>query len=148
MGVMNYLRERMGRIVAIAIGLSLFLFILIDVVQKGSSFFRGDRDELGDVAGEKISYTDFNDQLKQQEDQFKQSGQNLTPQFTAYMQENTWNQLVNQVLLNKEVDKLGLTVSPDEKSEMIFGNNPDQGIVQNFGDPQTGKVDQNRLRQY
>ncbi|MGZ3836437.1 MAG: SurA N-terminal domain-containing protein, partial [Mucilaginibacter sp.] len=74
---MNYLRERMGRIVAIAIGLSLFLFILIDVVQKGSSFFSSDRDELGQVAGQKISYTDFQAQLQQAEDQFKQqSGQN------------------------------------------------------------------------
>src|ERR1700756_438339 len=136
MGVMNYLRERMGRIVAIAIGLSLFLFILIDVVQKGSSLFGSDRDELGDVAGEKVSYNDFRNQLQQQEEQFKQSGQNLTPQFTAYMEENTWNQMVNQVLLNKEVDKLGLIVTPDEKSEMIFGNNPDPTIVQNFGDPQ------------
>ncbi len=45
---MNFLRERMGRIVAIAIGLSLFLFILIDVVQKGSSFFsRRCVDEIG-----------------------------------------------------------------------------------------------------
>ncbi|MBS1532610.1 MAG: SurA N-terminal domain-containing protein [Bacteroidetes bacterium] len=148
MGVMNYLRERMGKIVAIAIGLSLSLFILIDVLQKGSSLFGSDRDELGSVAGEKISYNDFNNQLKSQEEQFQQSGQNLTPQFTAYMQENTWNQMVNQVLLNKEVDKLGLTVTPDEKSEMIFGNNPDQTIVQNFGDPQTGKVDQNKLRQF
>ena len=148
MGVMNYLRERMGKIVAIAIGLSLFLFILIDVVQKGSSFFHGDRDELGDVAGEKISYSDFNDQLKQQEDQFRQSGQNLTPQFTAYMQENTWNQMVNQVLLSKEADKLGITVTSNEISEALYGSNPDQGIVQNFGDPQTGKVDQNRLRQF
>jgi peptidyl-prolyl cis-trans isomerase D len=148
MGAMNYLRERMGKIVAIAIGLSLSLFILIDVVQKGSSFFRGDSDELGNVSGEKISYKDFRDQLQQQEDQFRQSGQNLTPQFTAYMEENTWNQEVNKVLLNKEVDKLGLTVTDDEISEMVHGNNPDPTIVQNFGDPQTGKVDQAKLTQF
>jgi len=148
MGVMNYLRERMGKIVAIAIGLSLFLFILIDVVQKGSSFFRGDSDELGNVGGEKISYKEFRDQLQQSEDQFRQSGQNLTPQFTAYMQENTWTQMVNQALLSKEVDKLGLTVTDDEKIQMVQGPNPDQAIVQNFGDPQTGKVDQAKLQQF
>jgi len=147
MGVMNYLRERMGKIVAIAIGLSLFLFILIDVVQKGSSFFSSDRDELGQVAGQKISYTDFQAQLQQAEDNFKQqSGQNnINAQFTAYLQENTWTQQVNQILLNREVDKLGLTVSPDEVSSMVNGPNPDQAIVQNFGDPQTGQVDRNKL---
>lgn len=147
---MNYLRERMGKIVAIAIGLSLFLFIVIDVVQKGSSFFSSDRDELGQVAGEKISYADFQAQLQQAEDQFKQqSGQNnINSQFTAYLQDNTWNQMVNQVLLNKEVDRLGLTVSTDEVSSMVNGDNPDQAIVQNFGDPQTGKIDQNKLRSF
>jgi peptidyl-prolyl cis-trans isomerase D len=150
MGVMNYLRERMGRIVAIAIGLSLFLFILIDVVQKGSSFFSSDRDELGQVAGQKISYTDFQAQLQQAEDNFKQqSGQNnINAQFTAYLQENTWTQEVNQILLSREVDKLGLTVSPAEVSSMVNGDNPDQAIVQNFGDPQTGKVDQGKLRNF
>jgi len=147
---MNYLRERMGKIVAIAIGLSLFLFILIDVVQKGSSFFSSDRDELGQVAGQKISYTDFQAQLQQAEDNFKQqSGQNnINAQFTAYLQENTWTQQVNQILLNREVDKLGLTVSPDEVSSMVNGPNPDQAIVQNFGDPQTGQVDRNKLSDF
>src|SRR5579863_3665432 len=150
MGVMNYLRERMGRIVAIAIGLSLFLFILIDVVQKGSSFFSSDRDELGQVAGQKISNTDFQAQLQQAEDNFKQqSGQNnINAQFTAYLSENTWTQMVNQVLLSREFDKLGLTVSPDEVSSMVNGDNPDQAIVQSFGDPQTGKVDQNKLHSF
>jgi len=148
MGVMNYLRERMGKIVAIAIGLSLFLFILIDVVQKGSSFFRGDSDELGNVNGEKISYKAFRDQLQQSEDQFRQSGQNLTPQFTAYMQENAWSQMLNQALLSKEVDKLGVTVTDDEVKQMVEGPTPDQAIVQNFGDPQTGKVDPARLQQF
>ncbi|HEX3386071.1 MAG TPA: peptidylprolyl isomerase, partial [Mucilaginibacter sp.] len=75
-------------------------------------------------------------------------GQNLTPQFTAYMEENTWTQMVNQVLLNKEVDKLGLIVTPEEINEMVNGNNPDQTIVQNFGDPQTGKVDRAKLSQF
>ncbi len=37
-------------------------------------------------------------------------------------------------------------MSPDEVSSLINGDNPDQAIVQNFGDPQTGKVDENKLR--
>src|SRR5579863_1801813 len=113
MGVMNYLRERMGKIVAIVIGLSLFAFILGEVLRSGGSFFKGDRDEIGEVDGEKISNTDFSKLLEQATNQFKQqSGQAiLNPQFTAMIQENTWSQKVNQIILNKEVDKLGLSVS-------------------------------------
>ena len=143
MGVMNFLRERMGRIVAIVIGVSLFAFILGEVLRQGSSFFHGDRDEVGEVSGEKISYKDFETQLDNAK---KQSGQaELSGQFASYLQEMVWNQQVSQIILNKEIDKLGLVVSPDETNEMVNGNNPDQQIVQYFGDPKTGKVDKAKL---
>jgi peptidyl-prolyl cis-trans isomerase D len=150
MGVMNYLRERMGRIVAIVIGLSLFAFILGEVLRQGSTFFKGDQDELGNVSGEKISNKEFQDLLTQQEDQYKQqTGQlSLGAQFTTMIQDNLWNQQVNQIILNKEIDKLGLTVGDDEVASMVSGNNPDPQIVKYFGDPQTGKVDLNKLKNY
>jgi len=143
---MNYLRERLGKIVAIVIGLSLFAFILGEVLRQGSSFMKGDSDALGEVAGEKIAYADFQKQFEQAK---QQSGQaNLTGQFAAYLQEMTWNQQVNQIILNKEIDKLGLVVTGDEKSAMVNGNNPDPQIVQYFGDPATGKVDQAKLNNF
>ncbi|MFI5162395.1 MAG: SurA N-terminal domain-containing protein [Sphingobacteriales bacterium] len=150
MGVMNYLRERMGKIVAIVIGLSLFAFILGEVFKSGGQFFKGDRDAIGEVDGEKISNADFSALVKQATAQFQQqSGQaNLNPQFTTMIQENTWTQKVNQIILNKEVDKLGLSVSSDEQSDMVNGNNPDPQILQYFGDPKTGKLDVNKLNNW
>jgi len=140
---MNYLRERMGKIVAIVIGLSLFAFILGEVLRQGGSFFKSDRDEIGEVEGEKVSNADFSKLLEQATAQFKQqSGQaSLNPQFTAMIQENTWTQKVNQIILDKEVDKLGLVVSGDEQNDMVNGSNPDPQILQYFGDPKTGKID-------
>lgn len=141
--VMNFLRERMGRIVAIVIGVSLLAFIIGEVLRQGSSFFHGDRDAIGEVAGEKISYKDFEQQLDNAK---KQSGQaDISGQFAAYMQEMVWNQKVSQIILNREIDKLGLVVSADEADAMVNGNNPDQQIVQYFGDPKTGKVDKAKL---
>lgn len=150
MGVMNYLRERMGKIVAIVIGLSLFAFIVGEVLRQGSSFLHGDRNTIGEVAGEKIPYDEFSKRLEQNTNQFKQqSGQsNLSPQFTSYLQENTWNQFVNQIILNKEIEKLDISVGGDEAQSMISGNNPNPQIVQAFGDPKTGQLDRNRLNQF
>ncbi|MDB5135269.1 MAG: peptidylprolyl isomerase [Mucilaginibacter sp.] len=147
---MNYLRERMGKIVAIVIGFSLLAFIGEEVARQGSAFFKGDSNQIGEVAGEKIAYDDFSKKLEQNTNQFKQqSGQtNLTAQFTSYIQENTWNQAVRDIVLNKEIDRLGLLVSPDEVNAMINGNNPDQQIVQAFGNPQTGQVDRNKLNNF
>jgi peptidyl-prolyl cis-trans isomerase D len=42
MGIMGYLRERMGKILAFFIGLALLAFIVSEVVRSGGSFFRDD----------------------------------------------------------------------------------------------------------
>jgi len=143
MGVMNFLRERMGKILVIVIGGALVLFIISFASQIGSSFLKGDQYKIGEVDGEKITNQEFQSQLDQAK---KQSGQQeLNGQFTAYLQDMVWNQQVSQIILNKEIDKLGLVVSSDEAAALVNGNDPDPQIVQYFGDPKTGKVDKVKL---
>lgn len=150
MGIMGFLRERMGKILAFFIGLALLAFIAGEVVRSGGSFFRDDRNMLGEVNGEKVPYDDFNKKLEQNSAQFKQqSGQNnLTPQITSYIQETTWERTISQMILTKEVEKLGLVVGGDEIKSMISGDHPNQQIVQAFGDPKTGQLDRNRLNTF
>jgi peptidyl-prolyl cis-trans isomerase D len=138
----------MGKIVAIVIGASLLAFIVGEVVRSGSSFINGDRNQLGEVSGKKIAYDEFSKRVDQNLNQFKQSGQPVSSQLTAYAQETAWNQIVSQEILRKEVDKLGLVVGDDESRSMISGNNPNPQIVQAFGDPQTGQVDRNKLNNF
>ncbi len=150
MGIMGFLRERMGKILAFFIGFALLAFIIGEVVRSGGSFFRDDRNELGNVAGEKIAFDEFNKRVDQNGNQFRQqSGQsNLTPQITSYLQETAWNTMISQLILKKEIDKLGLVVSDDEAKDMVSGDNPNQQIVQAFGDPKTGKLDKNKLNTF
>jgi len=147
---MTYLRERMGKIVAFGIGFSLLAFVGEEAIRSGNSIFGSDRNTLGEVAGEKIAYDDYSKRVEQSEAQFKQqSGQaNLNAQFTSYIQENVWNQKVSEIILNKEIEKLGLVVSSDEGASLVNGNNPDPQVVQYFGDPATGKVDQSKLNAF
>ena len=93
---MTYLRERMGRIVAFGIGFALLAFVGEEAIRQGNSIFGNDRNTLGEVAGEKIAYDEYSKRVEASEAQFKQqSGQaNLNAQFTAYMEENVWNQEV------------------------------------------------------
>jgi len=150
MGIMGFLRERMGKILAIFIGVALFAFIVSEVVRSGGSFFSDDRNELAVVNGEKVQLDEFNKRLDQNTSQFRQSGQSLSPQILNYVQETTWNQVVSELLLDKEIEKLGLTVGDDEAAAMVTGNNPDQQItrVPQFADQQTGQFDKNKLNQY
>src|SRR5476649_369368 len=98
MAIMGYLRERMGKIVAGVIGLSLFAFIATEAVKSGGSFFKGDNNELGSVGDEKISLDEFNKAFEQSAAQFKQQSSQgtLSPQITSYIQDNTWNNFVSK----------------------------------------------------
>ena len=149
MGIMSYLRERMGKILAIVIGLALFAFVAGEVIKSGSSFFKGNINEIGEVNGQEIKYSDFSQRLEQSTQQFKQqSGQAITPQISNYLQETTWNTYLTQLLLNKEVDRLGLVVGEAESQAMISGNNPDPQIARQFSDPQTRQFDKGKLNQF
>ncbi|MFD0750881.1 SurA N-terminal domain-containing protein [Mucilaginibacter calamicampi] len=143
MGIMGYLRERMGKIVAVVIGLSLVAFIVTEVVQSGSSFFKGDNNTIGEIYGEKIPYVEFTETVEQNGNQFKQqSGQNsLSPQITAYVQENTWNQMLSKAMIEHESERVGLQVTGEESQDMITGSNPSPEIVRAFTNPQTGQFD-------
>ena len=150
MGIMGFLRDRMGKILAITIGFALLAFIVGEVIKSGGSFFKDDRNMLGEVGGEKVAYDEFNKKVEQNSAQFRQqSGQSaLSPQILAYVQENTWNQYVSQLILQKEVEKIGLSVGDAEVKSMISGNNPNPQIIQAFGDPKTGQLDRNRLNNF
>ena len=148
MGIMGYMRERMGTIVAAFIGFALFAFIASEVISKGGSFFRDDSNELAVVNGEKVPYDEFNKRLEQSTAQFKQSGQNISPQITSYLQETTWNSFLSELLLKKEIEKTGIVVGDDESTSMVSGNNPDPQIARQFSDPQTGQFDRNKLEQF
>ncbi|WP_374950805.1 SurA N-terminal domain-containing protein [Mucilaginibacter sp.] len=149
MGIMGFLRERMGKILAGFIGLALLAFIAGEVLKSGSSFFKDSATEIGEVNGQAISYADFSKKLDASTQQFRQqSGQDITPQISSYLQETTWNTYLSQLLLKKEIDKLGITVGDAESQAMVSGANPDPQIARQFTDPQTGQFDKAKLNQF
>jgi peptidyl-prolyl cis-trans isomerase D len=147
MGVMNFLRERLGKIVAITIGVSLFAFIATEVITSGKSFLRGSANQAGEINGEKITTDEFNKKVDQNTANYKQqTGQStVNPQFLSLIQDNAWNQLVGQTILVKEMDKLGIAVGDNETQDMVSGPNPAPQVIQNFSNRQTGQFDRNGL---
>lgn len=150
MGIMSFLRNRLGLIMVVVIGLALFAFIIGEVVHYGSSFMNGDRTTIGEVAGDKISYEDFNAKLEQNMSNFKQQSNqaNLTPQMASYVQQTTWNQEVSQIILQKQISKLGIAVGDNESVALVQGNNPSPQIVQAFTNRETGQFDHRQLEAF
>src|SRR5690606_1980484 len=55
---------------------------------------------------------------------------------------------VAEILMEKEMERLGLQVSKTELNDMITGKNPSPQVVQSFGDPQTGQINRDQLNSF
>src|ERR1700712_2009055 len=98
MGIMGFLRNRMGIVLVVVIGFALFAFIAGEVIHYGSSYFKGDANTIGEVGGAKISATEFNKKVEENTANFQaQSHQSeITPQITGYIQQSTWSTMLNE----------------------------------------------------
>ncbi len=147
MGLMGNLRNRAGLVIFV-IGLAIVAFLLGDVVRSGSPLWMQKQNQVGSVNGNSIDYQDFNMQVEQTSNQFKQQmGGVETPQMKMYAVQQVWNQFVSKELLNSEIEKIGFTVGKIELNDLVTGPNPSAQIAQTFINPQTGQFDRAYLNQ-
>ena len=123
MAIIGKIREK-SILLVIIIGLALLAFILTDY----KSMFGVNEGEygIGHVFGEKVDQVRFNS-------------------LEAKYGENTWNYYVDSLIMNKEYDALGLSISDKEFNAYLmadqgFGVIKDQSIQGLFVDSITGKV--------
>ncbi len=123
----------------IVIGVALAAFILGDFAKR-----RQRRDvNVGKVNGEQITIMDFNNKVDQNIEATKQQQQknNLDQNETFRLRNQTWDQMVREILMNNEFDELGIDVSTDELTDLILGTDPHPLIKKYFVNPQTGQFD-------
>ncbi|RPH68885.1 peptidylprolyl isomerase, partial [bacterium] len=140
MAILERLRVRAGLLLAIVIGLALLAFVLSDLLDSGGSLFTRSKYEIAEISGKSVPYTDYEMKVRELEDMQKlQSGQmSLDEETMDQIRSVTWDNMIRDMLLEKQYDKLGLDVSQDELSSIIMGENPHPAIAQLFTDPQTG----------
>ena len=149
MSVINKIRERSGLAVGV-IAVSLILFIVGgDLLGGRSLLFGGNQQEVGEIAGQSIDYQEFNAKVDELRAQFEQqTGRAPVDQELAQIREQAWNQLLFEIAYQKEFDKLGLKVSPEELVDMVQGNNISPAVRQAFTNPQTGVFDKTSIISY
>lgn len=142
MGLMTFLRNRAGYLLVGAIAFAIIAFIVGDLVNSGKPFWEASQRVVGTIDGEDISIEEFTPKVDQSLAQFKQQyGGSVNPQMQAMAVDNVWQGEIANILLSKEYDRLGLTISGDELFDLLQGNNPSPLIQQYFGNPQTGEID-------
>lgn len=135
MSVIQTIRDRGTWIIFVIIAVALIAFILQDGAGRGGSAF-SNSSVIAKVNGTSIERGAFEERLKSQEAMY--AGQGATRE---QLIGTVYNMEVDNIVLNQEFKKLGLTVSGKELNDILFGEN--SPLRQEFTDPKTGefKVD-------
>lgn len=146
MAVIGKIRKRSGLLVVV-IGVALAAFVLGDFATGG-----GGRPEMnvGTVDGEDINIQDFNRKYDQNVEATRQQSQNerMTQDELFRLRDNTWNQMLEELIMGNEYEELGLTVTAEELFDQIQGSNPHPAVIQNFTNPETGQFDRELVLNY
>lgn len=147
MAVIGQIRKHSGLIVVI-VGIALAAFVLGDFLKPRSG--RRLNNVVGTVDGTEISVIDFENKVEERIDATKNQRKTdkLSPQDIFQIRQGVWNEMVEDILLNEEMNKIGLTVTSDELSDQILGDNPHQYVKQSFTNPNTGAFEQEMLRNF
>lgn len=146
MGVINTLREKMGRFVVFAVGLSILAFVAADLLGPNSALLGSDQQTVGEISGEKITYPEFNQEFEQLKTNFSIANQQKpTPEIQNQLREQAWNNFLIKHAFQKEFDAIGLEVTEEEKIDMVQGVNIHPSIVQSFTNPNTGQFDKSQV---
>jgi len=145
MATLQNIRDKGGVLVAIIIGLALLAFILGDFAGKNGGR-TGNNYEIAEIAGKSITNQDFEKKINKLTEIYKLTGSGVIDESTSEdIREQTWQQLIREIILDDEYKELGLGVCDDELFDLIQGNNPHPFVRQMFTDPQTGRMNKPAL---
>ena len=142
MAILGKIRKRSG-LAVIFVGVAITAFVLGDI---GKSTWRNPVN-VGEVLDEPIKYAEFEKKVEENLTYAKQNSQNENLSFEEVfsVRQNTWNQLVSEIIMSQAYEETGITISGDELTDLIQGPNPHKFIVQNFSNPETGQFNRDLL---
>lgn len=142
MALIGDIRKRSG-LLTILIGLALALFVLGDFLSNRNMGRGRGVNTIGEINGDKMLITDYNSRVDQNLEarRINSGKENLTAEEQFQVRQQTWEQMLSEVLLQEQVSEIGVTVTTEELDDLIRGKNPHPYIRQNFADPQTGQYD-------
>lgn len=149
MAVLGKIRSR-GALLMTVLGVALFAFIAEEGLRSCEYIHNNDRQQIGEVLGEKISVTDFQKMLDEYSEVIKmqQGVDNLNEEQLNQVKDMVWNTYIQTKLVEDDAHKLGLTVTDEEmRNIMKQGTNP-MLLQTPFVDQQTGRFDANALQKF
>lgn len=140
MSVLESIRKRTGLLVGLT-GLALLIFILEALLGSGRSIFTSEDREVGEIAGDKIDYVDFQNLINQQMNNIMQMNPNanIDENTKKSIIDNVWTRLINEKVIEPQYQKSGVTIGEEELFYIMLIE-PHQMIIQQLTDQKTGKI--------
>lgn len=149
MAALGKIRSK-GAILVGAISLALVAFLAGDAARSCEGMKGESRQQIGEILGKKISVQDYQKLIDEYQSAIKFTMQrdNLTDQELKQVEDQVWQQLVSNRVIEADAEKVGLTVTEKEIQNVLNeGTNP--MLVQTpFVNQQTGRFDVNALKQF
>lgn len=148
MAVLQKIRNRAGIFVVIFVGVALFLFI-IDPTTFNALFNKQDT-SIAEINDEKIDYKEFNENYNFHRDFLlvAQRKSSLDADEDESVREQAWKDILNKYILEIHFKNAGLNVSDEELEDLLWGSNIHYVILQNFTNPETGRVDTANIKNF
>jgi len=147
MSIIQSLREKGAWIMTAVIAFALLVFVVEEGL-RNKTMFGDSSNTLGKVNGTKIDRIQFEERLKRIEDRYTQMGYNMDDNSRMQERNRLWNEYVDDAVLEKEYEKLGIDVTEKELGDYLYGANPPQDFKQQFTDPNTQQFDANQAYNY
>lgn len=148
MAVLHTIRTK-GKILIAVVGLALFAFIAEEFVRALSYTRAESHQRIGEVYGETINITEFNNMVEEYTSvlKFTSGMNNLSDDQLTMVRDQVWQTYVNKCLIEHEAELLGLSVTDAELRDIINkGTNP--LLAQTPFRTQQGTFDANALKQF
>ncbi|MDR1455845.1 MAG: SurA N-terminal domain-containing protein [Tannerella sp.] len=141
MATLEKIRNLSGLLVGV-VGLALFAFIIGDFLNSGSSYFKTPPDQVAKVEGTSINYSYYQSRIEEMTNVYKMGNNtgNLPEEYLSQIRQSVYSSLIQEIVLNEALDKLGIRVTGEELFDMVQGENVSPMVQQIplFTDPQTG----------
>jgi peptidyl-prolyl cis-trans isomerase D len=144
MATLEKIRSKAGLLV-IVVGLALFAFIIGDFLNSGSTYFKQHQEKIADINGRTINIQNYQEWVEEMTNVYKmQTGTtNLQEEYLVQIRQSVFDNMVHEIVLTEELNKIGMTVGREELFDMVQGENISSVLLQNqmFHNPETGTFD-------
>ncbi|RYE24062.1 MAG: hypothetical protein EOP51_08630 [Sphingobacteriales bacterium] len=152
MAVIQKIRTKYAKVAGFIIALALVGFILMDAASGKFGELFGRDASVAKVNGEKIDQVEFSKRVKDYELLYAYSskGKPIDDQTRAQINDQSLRELINDILVKTETEKIGLQTTQEEEKELIYGAVPDPIVQQYpvFTNPETKMFDPQRVKAF